>query len=65
MHSDLFGSGQIVMKMCAVIVHCLLNLLMTVLKPNSGENANIQPLQLAKLQGHEYILRACMRWHLQ
>jgi hypothetical protein len=65
MPSDSYGTGQIVMKMVAVIAHCLLTLLMTVQKPNSGENANIQPLKLAKLQGHEYILRACMRWHLQ
>jgi len=53
------------MKMCAVIAHSLLTLLMIVLKPTSGENANIQPSQLAKLQGHEYILTACTRWHLQ
>lgn len=52
------------MEMCAVIAHCLLTLLVTVLKPNSGENANIQSLQLAKLHGYEYILTACMRWHL-
>ena len=64
-HNDSFGTGQIVMKMCAVIAHSLLTLLITVLKPNSGENANIQPLQLAKLQDHKYIPTTCTRRHLQ